>query len=284
MDNLQFDLNDFIKDEKSICREERQYALYLYNMLDNQGSIVIKNKGEESGTEYKIEKVFFEVSFLRDYFEDLKKKEKKRKFNEALVNFARAKDRVNHPEELKDTGWDGLRDEEKDFLQGHVNGWHYKSDVWKKVGTKLPQYLMNAQPDIGMVLSAKDKNNKYYICFIECKYCSDFGKYPTKGTPLPADTGRYHQLTVQNYIAKFLCDDEIGLNAYYAGSKLTPLLPRCTMVAWFKKETDPEKSHLYQYPDEKESVEFTPILLLDDLINNNKTIEINDGQLEFKEE
>ena len=277
-------LNEFINGNDSICREERQFALYLYNILDKQGSIVIKNNGEEA--EYTIEKVFFEVSFLRDYFDALKKEEEKEKeeksieFNEALVKFARG--RVNHPEELKDTDWDDLEKERKGFLHGHVNGWHNKSNVWEKtVGTKLPQYLMNAQPDIGMIL--KTKIDEYYLCFIECKYCSDFGKYPTKGPILSADEGGYHQLDVQNYIAEFLCDKN-GMNAYYDKYPLNPLSPRCTMAAWFSSRNNSGRRHSYQYPDETKPVVFKPKLSLAALLSEtaDKTIVIIEGQLEFE--
>ena len=77
-------LNEFINGNDSICREERQYALYLYNILDKQGSIVIKNN--EKKQDYKIEKVFFEVSFLRDYFERCNDDDKK-EFNTSLIHF-----------------------------------------------------------------------------------------------------------------------------------------------------------------------------------------------------
>ena len=272
-------LNEFINGNDSICREERQYALYLYNILDKQGSIVIKNN--EKKQDYKIEKVFFEVSFLRDYFERCNDDDKK-EFNTSLIHFSRNHVKVSPNNKI----WDKF--EGSDFLQGHVNGWHNKSDVWKTVGTKLPQYLMNAQPDIGMLLS---DNNGYHICFIECKYCSGFGKYPSKsskGDSLSTDEGGYHQLDVQNYIAEFLCSSEYGLNAYYNNEKLKPLSPKCTMVAWFTNNDKMQKKQEYKYPGNEGPVTFEPKLLLNDLINNpiknpeKKTIEINDGQLEFE--
>lgn len=70
-------LSKFISDKNSICREERQYALYLYNILykyhiDKKSNAVIeKIFGEElkEGGELEIDEVFYEATFMRDLFE-----------------------------------------------------------------------------------------------------------------------------------------------------------------------------------------------------------------------
>jgi len=65
-------LEGFISDECSICREERQYALFLYNYIcwikKNQDSYKLKEKlfGD---SEIEIEYVFYEATFMRDFFE-----------------------------------------------------------------------------------------------------------------------------------------------------------------------------------------------------------------------
>ncbi len=68
-------LDNFISDEYSICREERQYALYLHNIL-----LKYKTPGSRKDKRVKdifsacklddatVENVFYEATFMRDFF------------------------------------------------------------------------------------------------------------------------------------------------------------------------------------------------------------------------
>lgn len=73
-------LSQFISDENSICREERQYALYLYNILQayhagNREEPIISIVKEifagktVENYEFVIDNVFYEATFMRDLFE-----------------------------------------------------------------------------------------------------------------------------------------------------------------------------------------------------------------------
>ena len=45
MDNTEISLNNYINDDLSICREERQYALYLRYLASKGNDIPIKASG-----------------------------------------------------------------------------------------------------------------------------------------------------------------------------------------------------------------------------------------------
>ena len=71
---------NFIKDtetEYSICREERQYAVFLYNILRKYRSKDKRNGNQRIinifdacnvPAEAEIENVFYEATFMRDFF------------------------------------------------------------------------------------------------------------------------------------------------------------------------------------------------------------------------
>lgn len=70
-------LEHFIRDEYSICREERQYAVFLYNILrkyrnkdkriDKEVVSIFNACSIPRGAE--IQNVFYEATFMRDFFE-----------------------------------------------------------------------------------------------------------------------------------------------------------------------------------------------------------------------
>ena len=72
-------LEKYIQDKYSICREERQYALYLHNYIKRMISNNFKEEELEEVKNFKnvllgnkdavIENVFYEATFMRDLFE-----------------------------------------------------------------------------------------------------------------------------------------------------------------------------------------------------------------------
>ncbi len=212
--SLQFDLNEFINGENSICREERQYALFLYNLLWEKRFISVRDEKDP----YNIVELFYEVSFLRDYFYKCKETEEKALFNKKLISFSKENCKTKQNGDLQIN---------EDTLSKHVNSFRKNDEIWDRIGTKLPQYLMNAQPDLGLIL---EKDENYYLCFIECKYKSGFGKYPSDGkVELDGDEVNgekgYDQMEVQEKMLNFLCGQDIpdGLHVKYKGVPLTPL-------------------------------------------------------------
>lgn len=70
-------IEHFIEDKYSICREERQYAVFLYNILRKYNT---ENKRTDEDIvsifdacriplKAKIQSVFYEATFMRDFFE-----------------------------------------------------------------------------------------------------------------------------------------------------------------------------------------------------------------------
>lgn len=79
-DKYKCSVENFIKDKYSICREERQYAVFLYVILRKYNDPEMderKNDGDVSKIfaacsipeNAKIEHVFYEPTFMRDFFE-----------------------------------------------------------------------------------------------------------------------------------------------------------------------------------------------------------------------
>ena len=178
---MNLDLKNYLNGENSICREERQYALFLYNILAGQKEITIDEQV------YTIEQVCYEASFMRDFFNYLSDEEKI-EFNKELMQFANKKDCLMDMNEF----------DKKIFLH-HINQWS-KNEKNKEFVHPIAQFMMNAKPDISILVS---KDNQYILHFIECKYVSTEGNYTKK-----IDGKKYHkkQTEIQKYILEFLCE------------------------------------------------------------------------------
>ena len=196
-------LENYIYDEYSICREERQYALFLYNILRkyhtpkkrNENSNV-KNIFNACGipTEAEIENVFYEATFMRDIFERQRRLElcqdpvisllskkcspskrkisKSRSFNALLLKYV--------------TGTDESYTGEENNLGANSGG------------NDLIREMMNATPDIAVVYR---ENTEKYLLFIECKFESYEKPYKSGNK----------QCDIQWRIAEFLCNNYFDL-------------------------------------------------------------------------
>lgn len=164
-----FNINTYLDKENSICREERQYALFLYNNIKNEKKEIL----DKLSIKGNIVDIYFEVSLMRDFWY-----ENKIEFNRLLKEY------VN--EEFKDVS---------EFKIGldegmHANGWEKKNCYAIK--------MMNAKPDIGFITYY---DSKYRLYFIECKYESIEGTYTcTCG----GNCKTLKQTEVQEYILDFI--------------------------------------------------------------------------------
>lgn len=216
-------IEHFIQDGYSICREERQYAVFLYNILRKYC-----NKDRRNGndrvmdifhacnipSEAEIENVFYEVTFMRDFFErnrriilgdedceNLKKRllqktfspsicrptNKDNSFNAKLVQYVKGMDcPISYAGEENNLGHneiacDELSDDEKRTIR----------------------YMMNAKPDIAVIYK---ENNRKKLLFLECKFESAECSYE----------GGDMQRDIQWKIAEFLCNhylkEEVGIS------------------------------------------------------------------------
>ena len=178
-DDGEFIINQYLNN--AICREERQYALFLANGLKKSNSLMkdmLELKNCEVLEDFEVLDVFYEATLMRDYW-----CRNRSKFNEKLSDFA---------EEEKPWGSEiGSNGKEKN----HANYWAKKHP--------LACWMMNAKPDLA-VLYKKNYNESPTLSFIECKYLSRVDNYYYED-----DNNRLKcsQVELQELILKFLCND-----------------------------------------------------------------------------
>ncbi len=204
-------LDRYIDEQDPICREERQYALFLYNYLCSM------KKGEDAGHEeirkqlfgtesVEIEEVYYEATFMRDlFFWDKKQKEWEQRFNQYLLEYVKEIPEISR---LQFREWSCSNEERKPLkeLQEETYVMHHlgmyvglpngeeKVNFGKKINTML-KALMNSTPDIAIVYV--DGSDVRHLAFLECKYESPEGHSGEKGM-------RIFQTEAQNAIAYFL--------------------------------------------------------------------------------
>lgn len=208
-------IEHFIRDEYSICREERQYAVFLYNILrkyrnkdkriDKEVVSIFNACSIPRGAE--IQNVFYEATFMRDFFERnrrlalsknpenilLNKKfspsnfiieDSNRSFNTKLIEYVIGQKQVL-----------GISHERKEVNWGHnaaLIDCSRLSDKEKKEIGRTIQHMMNAKPDIAVIYS---ENKQRKLLFLECKFESGERSYERDCT----------QSDIQWKIADFLC-------------------------------------------------------------------------------
>lgn len=218
-------IKNYISDEYSICREERQYALFLYNILrkhtTNNDKVVDIFKACNIPNTAQIKYVFYEATFMRDFFErnrrmvlgnynsdkylnktftpqsyEFKEENTAKSFNNMLIDYIKTKDSNC-----------------EDFYSGiELNMGGKNVDCYTTIKS-----MMNSKPDIAVIY--KDFDRKQYLLFLECKFESDEGSDGKK------------QRKIQYLIADFLCDK------YLTNLKVSPKM----------KEDNEEKSCLVQF-------------------------------------
>lgn len=196
----------------STDREERQYALFLYNKLleiaaknerDDEDNIILKACGLlDKNTEIiKIKSVVFEATYLRDIFwreRDETREDQKLAFNRLLFEYVCGL-------ELK---WQNVNNNITEHMQCLLEDQQLKSSRnWHDIKVKeedknkvtpegVIKNMMNSKPDIAVVYECEGHP---YLKFIECKYTQRESK--TRGQT---------QIEIQNLIARFICEKLLG--------------------------------------------------------------------------
>ncbi len=168
----EFILNKYLNN--TICREERQYALFLASGLKRNNS-ALKDMLRLSTCE--ILEVFYEATLMRDYW-----CRNRVAFNELLRDFAENEKKL-------------------DSEIGSNGNEKYHANYWKKKHP-LACWMMNAKPDIAVLYKAKDYKVPT-LSFIECKYLSRVDNYYYNGK----DRFEYTQVKLQGLILEFLCNE-----------------------------------------------------------------------------
>ena len=173
-----FDLKNYFDKENPICREERQYAHFLATQLEMK----IGKEFNKFGIKGILEKVYYECTFMRDYWCTNKKT-----YNKKLKKFIRINETNN--DEIK-----------------HPNYWG-KSHPYAR-------WMTNAKPDIGLLVK---EGKEYKLHFLECKYLSSEDKYKAEGVEGKSQT-EVQEMILEFLCSK---DKENGLGLRYKGNTIT---------------------------------------------------------------
>ncbi|MBE5871359.1 MAG: hypothetical protein E7294_08890 [Lachnospiraceae bacterium] len=226
---MEYDLTNYINDR--ICREERQYALFLYGLFydalgqndlpEEQNRMInacIFGVNDPAGR-IRIDAVYYEAAFMRDYFEkdrrcilerngvrslnSLKSKTDGQtgfegSFNDCLLKYCFEGQDSKRAQVLK-------RLTEKKYLFHNLGNKEIKDlfeqDETCRDGMRRAKKMMNSKPDLAVIYEYDDaKKHKEravpqkYLRLLECKYHSgESGDKEEK------------QRDIQNAIADFLC-------------------------------------------------------------------------------
>lgn len=227
MDNKKF-FDQFLDGNASICREERQYALFLYNILKSSSFIdrkrekvndILKKSGID--TSRKIKNVFYEATFMRDFFERDREKlylefapEKREvhnknfeytcdefcsyyggretNFNKTLIDFISQIKELEVSAQIENEYHEikNKRNEIRPVNLGH-NDMFGGNNIYPCISF-IARCMMNAKPDIAVLYQDNT------LQFLECKFeMKRQGQYRKDGINL-------NQTYVQDLIADFL--------------------------------------------------------------------------------
>ncbi len=208
---------NFIKDtetEYSICREERQYAVFLYNILRFYRKPEMRcGKTKRIFTvcgipeDANIKKVFYEATFMRDFFERNRRlilgKDEEGKMPGILVQteFTRKKksmdknDAFNYKlmEYVHKGKVENCTEEDLKYNLGH----HVPHAELSEEELFAVKCMMEAKPDIAVLY---EKGGKEYLLFLECKFESGESFYSNEDNSI-----KMSQREIQWLIADFLC-------------------------------------------------------------------------------
>lgn len=240
----------------SICREERQYAVFLYNILRKYRSPEAEErKGNTSvreifdacriPNEAEIEKVFFEATFMRDFFErDRRIAEQKRRVE--------AGNRHNNLEQILcqkkcKISVDDSKDSKESFNQKLI---HYVKkapvayidkalnlgqneivcDELSGDDKKTIQSMMNAKPDIAVIYNDNSAMKK--LLFLECKFESGES----------SDRNGVKQSQIQWEIADFLCNHYLEKECIEISERMKD--QKSCIIKFVRKKTDKSENEI----------------------------------------
>ncbi len=170
-----YSIESYLQTNQPICREERQFALFFANQLNDNGTEFMElTKAKLGFKEVEVINVYYEATLMRDFwYQD------KRKFNKLL--------------------WEYLSEKEEEFRLKQYEDTDRHPNYWgQKMKHPLAMWMMNAKPDIAILWKGKEGPG---LSFIECKYLSDSDYYSHTDTKIEKS-----QLSLQEDILDFLCN------------------------------------------------------------------------------
>lgn len=242
---------NYLNSQKPICREERQFALFLYNKLDSlknsPDNILTKEKnllkvcGLELATEIK--QVAFEAAYLRDLKYTAREQDKnlntqnkrvkenglESEFNNiicrAVLNsdiMKRVRKTIENSSFYSEFRKYKFESKECDNCLNKLNDEEAK--VYK-LFLRYIRALMHVKPDIAVVYKT-DNTIEEHIKFIECKYMSYEGKYNfgAKCDYLQSKFEHLQQTDLQKMVLNILCGESSLLGENYIADINIPLV------------------------------------------------------------
>lgn len=215
MDNKQkYLMEKFVEDDESICREERQYAVFLYNILSKYKKPGLRNTEDikkvfeccKIPENAEIEKVFYEASFMRDFFK-ISEDGEDCDFNDRLLKYAAEDVDVKYIGIKHNLGHKELKYKELKSSDKGLKNKNSPDFRWLKFKIRC---MMNAKPDIAVIYI---ENGIRMLLFIECKFESRTAIY--KAIYKDKETSEkleLEQREVQWMIADFLCNHYLEKN------------------------------------------------------------------------
>ncbi len=219
-----YSIESFIQDSHSICREERQYALFLYNILCRYGSAKMrKSLKNEKKTKIehifqvcrlknaeKIGQVFYEASFTRDFFYR-SKTANNGNFNDALIHYIYKEimgcdGPIKYVGKVNNLGHNQL---EREDLSPKIQDGQFEKLRFKA------KCMMNVKPDIAVLY---EENGRRYFLFLECKFETKEKPYKDKKTAMKLSQ-REVQWMVADFLCKYCFEGEIALSSHMVEKK-----------------------------------------------------------------
>ena len=219
-------INDYINGEKSLCRDEAQFSVYLFQVMSGCRRVKI-DSDNFTNKNYEVIQAYYMPAFLRDYFNYA---ESKAEFNYRLLTFANRKLRALYAgdeaegamiEEIDLSRTENLDiynlDSDVDMenpgfdLGKHINGWSGEERVYRN---PLARWMMHVRADIAVLLKRRGiKRTELRMHWIDCHYLNGTDTYP-------AIMGRYDasgklsgckkiictKQQIEQYALEFLCD------------------------------------------------------------------------------
>ena len=206
----------YVSDNTSVCREERQYTLYLSNILRYYSTESRRNAvpGVQKifnacaiPPDAAIEDVFIEASFMRDYFERNRRSHLAKDVEKAILQIRFTPKGKNYKVDNIEQSFNyKLLEYVKENDIGLKNAFENRKILEINYGHNEPPQLnspltddervhlsgmMNCKPDLAVIYTIGDKRK---LLLIECKFKSPESK-----------SNGYSQTELQWFVADFFC-------------------------------------------------------------------------------
>lgn len=231
-------VNDYINGDASFCREDAQFSVYLFQLLNGCKRVKIDSENF-TNKNYEVLQAYYLPAFLRDYFNYA---ENKAEFNRKLLTFANRKLRALYAGdeaegvmlEAVDANIDASQiynldleldaeHSELDFGK-HINGWNGTQRMYRN---PLARWMMNVRSDIAVLLKRRGiKRTELRLHYVDCRYLDGVDTYPaligrldSEGKVQNCKKIVFTKQQIEQYALEFLCETPSETDADTIGMK-----------------------------------------------------------------